>query len=174
VGDGAWECDFGSYELQIINAKTDSWVKGARVKVSNKESQTGDCLFTPEQLSQRFESKRDASLRRFGIVTGYYSKPLPIRPSGQNYVFPYQNQKALLSFSVRKQDFYNAGYYLSWRSPIYKKIERGKIRENIMHYELHSVFLSPDGSHIAFLIRRLERVFEGEEWSFMSNGSSTQ
>ena len=177
--DGGHDCDFGGYELQVVDATKDAWVPQSRILLSNTEGASGECTYaTEEALRRAFEFKREKILKKTDIVKGNLSAPVSFQKSGDSYSFTAGEYTGVVKFttednSVSMTDA-GLGYFLSWDKPFRKSIEKGKKRNGIMVYNLSHAFPSPDLSHIAFVIEQDVQVYEGIEKSFMTNGSALQ
>ena len=171
---GGADCDYGSIELEVIDASTDRWAKGTRLVVANEDPM--DCKYkNASAIRAAFDAQKVAKLNKYKIKMGHLLHPIKFEPTGGDYVFPLVNGGlAEISFSAdtSTQQYDKLGYRLAWKQPFSRQIERGKKRDCMSGYRLNSVFRSPSGTHVAFVVEKFMCGYEGEERGFMTNGSA--
>lgn len=175
--EGAVSCPY-TMTLEIVDAKTDRWVKGSGFSLT--DTQIGldtPCQFaTRQDMHTAFRKTIQPMLKTWSIEVGHLTPSLPFTEKQTNQTFTVNEQPYTVSF--RSEDGYETawngrgnGYFLSWETPKHIPIEKGKRREYVYGYNLHSVFVSPNHSHVAFIVSKRRQYHEGMGTDFMSNGS---
>jgi hypothetical protein len=179
------DMDLGSLELQIVDAKTDKWLPQSHLLYVNSltceyfDSNCDDLdvrnhkYFSFAGMRKSFQQEKKQKLSKYKIEVGYLTEPVQFIEDGDRYSFPLPDgRNGLLSFQSEEGQQYDiAGYTFSWLSPFNRPIESGKKRQETLSYALNSAFVSPDGSHVAFVVSKYITIHEGTELSFMTNGS---
>ena len=173
------------YALYAVDASQDRFLKGGRLEV-RYDSPEGDAHegCRPPSLGPVIRHRRTTFLKQHRIVPGRLTPPVEVRRDrrGPFFVLP-DGRRVDVVFSVRHRtsDPYGeqldrgAAYRLELRFPGGDShvLEDGtRRRPGVMDYRLgHArVFVSPERTHLAFFVERIERDFEGGRGSWMANG----
>jgi len=179
-GEGAVDCDM-AYDLYVIDAETDQYAQGGHLTVAHDSPEGGANGCTPADLGPIIEAKRTEAFEKHGIVIGNLSPAVTIRHgAGDKYRIAFPGGEETVAFRVLHgtDDIYSdlakagAAYYMAVKgSASTWVIEPGrKRRPYVTDYQPVLLFVSPDGRHAAFIVKRSHTAFEGNRWSFMSNG----
>lgn len=186
MDEGAGDCPH-DVTLEIVDAETDKWAKGSGFQLYNKYQTKGykeddwmkmdvPCEYPKvDDLVKAFDTQSAPLLKVWDIQVGNYIDPLPLSVSKTPNTYTFSDGKYSVYFESeadqeRAWDEGN-GYFLHWVKPSVVKVEKGKRRDNVYGYSLHSVFPSPNGKHYAFIIQKTQDAHEGMAYTYMTNGT---
>lgn len=179
-GEGAADCDM-QYDVYVVDAETDKYADGGHVVVAHDSPEAGPGGCTPADLAPLIEAARTELFEKHGIVVGNANPPVEIKHgAGDKYRVAFASGEQTVAFRVLHgtDDIYSeaaaagAAYYMAVKgSTSTWIIEPGRRRRpNVVGYRPELLFVSPDGIHAAFVVARSSTGFEGNHWSYMTNG----
>lgn len=178
---GATACPL-ALKLEIVDATTDRWAKGSGYELSDSEDYRDDTVVCKYNslVHIQAEFRRDITplLNRLSIEIGNYTSPVELKKKESMYQFLVNGDSYHFEFTSEnnndrawEEDSGN-GYFLKWTQPTNISIEKGRRRESVFSYDVHSVLVSPKGNTAAFIIAKSSTAHEGSQIRFMSNGTT--
>lgn len=182
-GPGAATCE-GEVDLFVVDADTDTFVKDGHLEFKPAHPDKEPC--DPPDLHAAMDAVRPALLKKYGIDPGHLCAPIQPKllgdapPHGKRYALPLPSGKtaaATLEVLHGGRDTAHEGKGAAFKLSVAVGdappllIEPGQRRRPyVWDYDLGPLFLSPDGSHAAFVINTIRLSFEGDRSSVMTSG----